>query len=110
MKKEVIFLQPKSIHCGCYVSIIPELYINEPVDGIVITNKALNIHYNLETETLCDRSDIAQLNIEYQNGSLEILETLEVNALHDYTHIIKDTYGFMHAVQIKDGDWTSNFL
>lgn len=97
-------MQQKSIHYGCYVSIIPELYINEPVDGIVITNKSLNIHYNLETDTSCDRSDIAQLNIEYQNGNLEILEILEETESHDYTHIVKDTSGFIHAVQIKEGD------
>lgn len=103
-------MQQKSIQCGCFVSIIPELYINEPVDGIVITNKSQNIYYNLEAGTCCDRSDIAQLNIEYQNGNLEILEILDEHAKHDYTHIVKDTGGFIHAVQIKEGDWTSNFL
>lgn len=66
-------MQQKSIHYGCYVSIIPELYINEPVDGIVITNKSLNIHYNLEAGTSCDKGHISQLNIEYQNGNIGIL-------------------------------------
>ncbi|PFA82763.1 hypothetical protein CN393_30760 [Bacillus cereus] len=104
-------MNKKSIHSGCYVSVVPELYINEPfVDGIVITNKSQNIHYNLETGTCCDRSDIAQLNIDYRNGNLEILEVLEQNKSHHYTHIVKDSGGFIHAIQIKEGDWTINFL
>lgn len=68
----------KNIHSGCYVEIIPPLYRNEPFDGLVIKNETLDIYYNLQTDTLCDRSDIAGLNIEFQDEVLEILEVLKV--------------------------------
>lgn len=103
--KEKIELN-KNIHSGCYVEIIPPLYRNEPFDGLVIKNEALNIYYNLQTDTCCDRSDIAGLNIEFQDGVLEILEVLKVKNPLDYTHIVKDKGGYIYAVEIKEGDWT----
>ncbi|MFB7351040.1 hypothetical protein ACWGKR_24445 [Bacillus thuringiensis] len=107
--KEKIELN-KSIHSGCYVEIIPPLYRNEPFDGPVIKNEALNIYYNLQTDTCCDRSDIAGLNIEFQDGVLEILEVLNVKNPLYYTHIVKDKGGYIYAAEIKEGDWTEQFL
>lgn len=108
MKKKIEL--NKNIHSGCYVDIIPPLYRNEPFDGLVIKNETLDIYYNLQTDTFCDRSDIAGLNIEFQDGVLEILEVLKVKNPLNFTHIVKDKGGYIYAVEIKEGDWTDQFL
>ncbi|MCM3202700.1 hypothetical protein M3631_27925 [Bacillus cereus] len=103
-------LQNMNIHRGCYVGIIPRLYINEPFDGVMIINEELEIYYNLETDTCCDRSDIAELNMYLQSGDIEIVENIKRKNSLGYNYIVKDKNGYIYAVEFKDGDWTQNFL
>jgi hypothetical protein len=50
------------------------------------------------------------LNIESQDEVLEILEVLKVKNPLNFTHIVKDKGGYIYAVEIKEGDWTDQFL
>ena len=91
-------MKKKSINRGCYVSIKPDLYKNEPSDGLVLTDKNTEIHYELSTDTPCDRSDLAGLNNDYQKGNLNII--MEIGENISFTHIVKDSDGFIFAVEI----------
>ncbi|WP_418219493.1 hypothetical protein [Clostridium botulinum] len=85
--------EEKSIDRACYVSILPDLYINEPSDGLILIDKISKIHYELATDTPCDRSDLTCLNIDYQNSNLNILMEIKENL--SFTHIVRDSHGFI---------------
>ncbi|AJE13455.1 hypothetical protein [Clostridium botulinum] len=93
-------MKKKSIDRACYVSILPDLYINEPSDGLILIDKISKIHYELATDTPCDRSDLTCLNIDYQNSNLNILMEIKENL--SFTHIVRDSHGFIFAVEIVD--------
>lgn len=89
-----------NINKGCYVTILPDLYINEPSDGLVITDTNTKTHYALETDTPCDTSDLISLNNDFQNGRLTILT--EITNEFSFTHIVRDSDGFVFAVTIEN--------
>ncbi|OPD25958.1 hypothetical protein AL710_01930 [Clostridium botulinum] len=99
-KREGAKMKKKSIDRACYVNILPDLYINEPSDGLILIDKISKIHYELATDTPCDRSDLTCLNTAYQNGNLNIL--MEIKGNLSFTHIVRDSHGFIFAVKIVD--------
>ncbi|WP_282155802.1 hypothetical protein [Cytobacillus gottheilii] len=88
----------QSIHTALYV---------EKVNAELTT---LGIEYDFviddfsSMEQWADRSDLAQLNNEYQSGKLKIIKEISNKDIR-YTHIVLDTDGCFFAVIIKDGDW-----
>lgn len=91
-------MMKKSINRGCYVRMKLDLYKNEPSDGVILTDKNSAIQYELSTDTPCDRSDLSGLNNDYQNGNLNII--MEISENISFTHIVKDSDGFIFAVEI----------
>ncbi len=67
--------EEKSIDRACYVNILPN-------------------------DTPCDRSDLTCLNTDYQNSNLNIL--MEIKGNLSFTHIVRDSHGFIFAVEIAD--------
>lgn len=59
-------------------------------------------------ESWADRSDLAQLNEEFQSDKLKIIKEIPKKDSH-YTHIIKDTEGYFFAIILKEGDWIEQF-
>ncbi len=84
------------INQGCYVTVLSGLYNNKH-DAFSDTDS--NIVYDLETDTPCDRSDLAGLNIDYQNGNLNYLMDI-TQSHHTFTHIVEDSDGFVFAIRI----------
>ncbi|HBJ2613097.1 TPA: hypothetical protein LA742_001543 [Clostridium botulinum] len=97
-EREGAKMKKKSIDRACYVSILPDLYINEPSDGLILIDKISKTYYELATDTPCDRSDLTCLNTDYQNGNLDILMEIKENL--SFTHIARDSHGFIFAVEI----------
>ena len=88
----------QSIHTALYV------------DNLNAELTTLGIEYDFifddfySMEQWADRSDLAQLNNEYQSGKLKIIKKIS-NKEISYTHIVLDTNGCFFAVIIKDGNW-----
>lgn len=51
-------MKKNSIQGGFYVT----LYINEPLEGIIVTDTDSKVHYELATDAFCDKNDLAGLN------------------------------------------------
>lgn len=94
-----------SIHYGCYADKIDkDLPFNEYGDEKITGN------FTVAFDCCCDRSDLACLNIEHQNGILVIVEEItDFKNNHHYTHIVKDSNGQYFAVQFNKGDWLERF-
>ncbi|MGR0121630.1 hypothetical protein [Bacillus halotolerans] len=88
------------INYGCYVCILSDLHIDEPSEGLVITDTYSKVHYELQTDTPCDRSDLLGLDTEYQTGNLTIL--MDIKNKSPFTHIVKDSEDFLFAVKITN--------
>lgn len=96
-------LSNHQIHEACWVDEVDEFTRNlHHPDEFITTNF---VWFNF-----CDRSDMALLNMYWQEGSLQIIEIIPANKSRDYTHIVKNPDGDYVAVVFKEGDWTESFF
>lgn len=88
----------QSIHTALYVEKINTKYTTPGIKYDFIVDDFSSM------EQWADRSDLAQLNNEYQSEQLKIIKEISNKEIM-YTHIVLDTDGDFFAVIIKDGDW-----
>ena len=97
----------KSILRASAVTYIEEFWRDKP-DG---HGEYLDSDHEYEYEGGCgfDRSDMAMINHEYENGEAKIVKDLANKTTTPFTHVIKDPRGNYCAVILGEGDWIENF-
>lgn len=100
---KISILSNYQIHEACWVDEVDQFTRGLHHPDEFITDRFVWFNF-------CDRSEMAQLNMEWKDGSLEIIEPIPANETRDYTHIVRGSNCHYFAVVFKEGDWTETFF
>ena len=83
---------------GCGAMEMHEFDFSEP--ELLVKGEG-NTRYEIAFDCPCDRSDLASLNMDLEDGKLTILMKLELPNLR-YNYLVKDSNGHVSAVEMVE--------